>query len=122
MSEAVRIDVAVSWQTTPLFKRSVALVALGSIVMLVISDPSSDASIGRRRSEASPLPSTASTSSLHGDTVTNSKNRGCDLCNVSVFTRDQAVTELGDDIFERLAITIDVCDRQYARRANETDR
>ena len=44
-------------------------------------------------------------------TIGPSRNRGCDLCNISVFTRDQAVTELGDDIFERLAITIDVRDR-----------
>ena len=51
-----------------------------------------------------------------------SDNRGCHPGNISVSTRDQAVTKLGDDVLERVAITIDVSDRQCAGRAHEADR
>jgi hypothetical protein len=45
-----------------------------------------------------------------------------DLRDVSVSARDQSVTKLDDDVFEGVAIAIDVRDRQYTRRSHETDR
>jgi hypothetical protein len=54
--------------------------------------------------------------------IGSSGNRSCHLGDISVPTRDQAVTELGDDVFEGIAISFDVSDRQRAGRAHETDR